>query len=136
VVEPPAEAPALETAPTEHPEVAEPAVAPASSPVVATPASGQALVALLETSISGLHDFVADAVDAPAPAAVAAPAPSRRGTSDTVPIETLVYRGRAALDRAREVRDQLRGTSAPDPLLLSELYDLLDLAVLDEPVHA
>lgn len=49
-----------------------------------------------------------------------------------VPVETLLYRGRAALDRAREVRDGLRaGTGAPDPEALAELYDLLDLALTD-----
>ena len=49
-----------------------------------------------------------------------------------VPIETLLYRGRAALDRAREVRDGLRESSgAPDPEALAELYDLLDLARTD-----
>jgi hypothetical protein len=46
-----------------------------------------------------------------------------------VPIEQLLYSGRAALDRAREVRDALRARpGAPDPALLAELYDLLDLA--------
>ena len=46
-----------------------------------------------------------------------------------VPIESLLYRGRAALDRAVELRDQLRqaGPSA-DPETLDELYDLLELA--------
>lgn len=52
-----------------------------------------------------------------------------------VPIETLLYRGRSAVKRAREVRDELRpfwdrGTLA-DPAahaLLEELSDLLDLA--------
>ena len=49
-----------------------------------------------------------------------------------VPIETLLYRGRAALDRAREVRNGLRGAQgAPDPEALAELYDLLDLALTD-----
>lgn len=53
----------------------------------------------------------------------------------TVPIETLLYRGPAAVARARDVRDQLkthwqRGTLA-DPAareLFDELSDLLDLA--------
>jgi hypothetical protein len=49
-----------------------------------------------------------------------------------VPIESLLYRGRAALDRAREVRDGLRGAGGtPDPEALAELYDLLDLALTD-----
>jgi hypothetical protein len=49
-----------------------------------------------------------------------------------VPVEQLLYRGRAAIERARDVRDRLRATTgAPDPALLAELYDLLDLAVTD-----
>jgi hypothetical protein len=58
-------------------------------------------------------------------------------TPVVVPIETLLYDGPAALDRARVVRDQLReawaraGGTAVDPAiaaLLDELSDLLDLA--------
>jgi len=53
-----------------------------------------------------------------------------------VPIESLIYRGRSAVNRAREVRDELkvhwnRGTLA-DPsahALFEELSELLDLAV-------
>jgi hypothetical protein len=49
-----------------------------------------------------------------------------------VPIETLLYRGQAALERARQVRDGLRRASgSPDPEALAELYDLLDLALTD-----
>jgi hypothetical protein len=52
--------------------------------------------------------------------------------ADVVAVETLLYRGRRALDRAREVRDALRAApSPPDPVLLAELYDLLDLAAAD-----
>jgi len=46
-----------------------------------------------------------------------------------VPVEELVYRGRAALDRAIEVRDELREAGgAPDQAALDELYDLIALA--------
>lgn len=49
-----------------------------------------------------------------------------------VPIDALVYRGRAALDRALELRNSLRGTNrAPSADELSELYDLLELATTD-----
>lgn len=46
-----------------------------------------------------------------------------------VPIDSLLYRGRAALDRAVEIRDELRkfGGSA-DKASLDELFELLDLA--------
>ena len=53
---------------------------------------------------------------------------------DVVPVDALLYRGQAALDRAIELRDSLRragGTPAPD--VLEEIYDLLDLARVPEP---
>lgn len=46
---------------------------------------------------------------------------------EVVPIETLLYRGRAALDRAVELRDAVRG-NPPDQGALDELLDLLELA--------
>jgi len=46
-----------------------------------------------------------------------------------VPIESLLYRGRAALDRAVEIRDHLRRAGpSGDPEALDELFDLLELA--------
>jgi len=45
-----------------------------------------------------------------------------------VPVESLLYRGDAALERAREVRDAMRTRGEADPDTLQELYDLLDLA--------
>jgi chemotaxis protein histidine kinase CheA len=46
-----------------------------------------------------------------------------------VPIDSLLYRGRAALDRAVEIRDQLRRVGpSTDPEALEELFDLLELA--------
>lgn len=48
---------------------------------------------------------------------------------EMVPVDALLYRGRAALDRALELRDQIRGAgTAPAPELLEELYDLVELA--------
>ena len=46
-----------------------------------------------------------------------------------VPIESLLYRGKAALDRAAEIRDQARrsGTRIDDETL-DELFDLVELA--------
>ena len=49
-----------------------------------------------------------------------------------VPIEELLYRGRAAVERARALRDELRrhgGTPPKD--VIDELYDLLDLALVE-----
>jgi len=49
-----------------------------------------------------------------------------------VPIDVLLYRGRAAIERAREIRDSLRRSGAvADAETLGELYDLLDLALTD-----
>ena len=61
---------------------------------------------------------------------------------DVVPIESLLYRGRAALTRARELRETLRaslggdngggvGVAALDQGALDELLDLLDLAAAE-----
>lgn len=52
--------------------------------------------------------------------------------SGLVSIDALLYRGRAALDRARVVRDEIREAeragAAPRPEWLAELLDLIDLA--------
>ncbi|HUQ46262.1 MAG TPA: Hpt domain-containing protein [Gemmatimonadaceae bacterium] len=49
-----------------------------------------------------------------------------------VPIDVLLYRGRAAIERAREIRDAIQhGGGAADAEALGELYDLLDLALTD-----
>ena len=54
--------------------------------------------------------------------------PVRADEDAIVPIESLLYRGQAALDRARDLRDELRSSGSTDPDALQELYDLLDLA--------
>lgn len=49
-----------------------------------------------------------------------------------VPIDALLYRGRAAIERARQIRDAIRQKGGvADADTLSELYDLLDLALTD-----
>jgi hypothetical protein len=135
VIEPPAPV----AAPIAPPPV-EPVEAPAPEPEAPetiaeplrahTPASGRALVELLETSISGLHRMVDDA------ALVVHPESDGAVADEIVPVESLLYRGRAALARARDVRDALRAAESPDTALLDELYDLIDLAALDEPARA
>jgi hypothetical protein len=48
-----------------------------------------------------------------------------------VPIGSLLYRGRAALDRALEIRDELResaGVGSGNKAALDELFELIDLA--------
>lgn len=48
-----------------------------------------------------------------------------------VPIEQLLYRGKAALSRARELRDEMLGARVPQRETIEELFDLLDLAIAD-----
>ena len=63
-----------------------------------------------------------------APVAMAVVAPVTPSGASPVPIEALLYRGESALARARALSDVLRGTAAPAPDALAELYDLLDLS--------
>jgi hypothetical protein len=85
------------------------------------PPTGEALVALLQTGISSFGHLAAFDVAPPPP-----PEPAQGAV---VPIEHLLYSGRSALERARAVRDELRARPGPpDPALLDELYELLDLA--------
>ncbi|MBA3672528.1 MAG: hypothetical protein H0W68_10985, partial [Gemmatimonadaceae bacterium] len=49
-----------------------------------------------------------------------------------VPIDVMLYRGRAAIERCREIRDEVRRSSGPvDEQTLGELFDLLDLALTE-----
>lgn len=60
---------------------------------------------------------------------LAPPAPLDDAT--LVPIDDLLYRGRAALARAIEVRDLMRLSGGNTDEALAELFDLLDLAAVD-----
>jgi len=62
-------------------------------------------------------------------APLAPPAPLDDAT--LIPIEDLLYRGRAALERAIEVRDLIRLSGGNTDEALAELFDLLDLAAAD-----
>lgn len=86
-----------------------------------TPARGQELKALLNTSIAQLGAVSGETVrKTPVPV----PAP--------VAIETLLYQGRAALDRALEIRQDLITSGArPDQATVNELLDLVALASSD-----
>ena len=48
-----------------------------------------------------------------------------------VPIESLLYRGKAALARARELRAEMLSERTPPRETIEELFDLLDLAIAD-----
>lgn len=95
--------------------------------------TGRQLHALLETGIAGFGLLEQQPLSEPAPVAE---------EMDVVPIESLLYRGRAALTRARELRETLRaslggdngggaGVAALDQGALDELLDLLDLAAAE-----
>jgi chemotaxis protein histidine kinase CheA len=48
-----------------------------------------------------------------------------------VPIESLLYRGQAALARARELKTEMLAERTPPRETIEELFDLLDLAIAD-----
>src|SRR5687767_15496218 len=86
-----------------------------------TPARGQELRALLNTSIAQLG-----AVSGETRRKTPVPLPP------PVPIETLVYSGRAALDRALEIREEfIASGETPDHATMQELFDLIALAASD-----
>jgi chemotaxis protein histidine kinase CheA len=93
-----------------------PAAAPTSAPTAA-PAPASGLQSLLAQGLAGLGGL------ATAPLA----APTAVEDDTIVPIERLLYRGRAALERAQSLRDEIRRNGTPSAEQLHELYDLLDL---------
>ena len=86
-----------------------------------TPARGQELRALLDTSISNLGAVSGAAVRRKTPTL---PLP--------VAIETLLYRGDAALKKALELREEIVATTGEVPRAkLDELLDLVALAATE-----
>ncbi|MDQ6885871.1 MAG: Hpt domain-containing protein [Gemmatimonadota bacterium] len=99
--------------PPERGDVARP-----TRPASLTP-SGQKLVDMLESGLAGFGQLDQRPLSAPVPLP----------DEDVVPIQTVLYAGRGALERALELRDQLRvlgGTPATETL--DEIFALLDLA--------
>jgi hypothetical protein len=87
-----------------------------------TTSAKQGLGSLLDAGIAKLGALKS------APLVAPAPLPEQ----PAVPIDVLLYRGRAAIERCREIRDQVRSTGGPvDAETLGELFDLLDLALTD-----
>lgn len=116
------------SAPAEYPRpaVARPTPAGlASVPVPRSPtpaAGGAALGELLDRGIRTLGTLPKTPLSTPVQLEDQAP----------VPIDVLLYRGRAAIERAREIRDAIqRGGGMADDASLGELYDLLDLALTE-----
>jgi hypothetical protein len=54
------------------------------------------------------------------------------GAVEVVPVETLLYRGRAALERAAAIREQIKASGGvASQATLEEMYDLIGLALKD-----
>jgi HPt (histidine-containing phosphotransfer) domain-containing protein len=95
---------------------------PATPPRATTPSGSIALDELLDRGIRTLDTLPKTPLSNP----VALP------EQPPVPIDVLVYRGRAAVERAREIRDEARRSGAPlTPDRLAELFDLIDLALVE-----
>lgn len=142
---PPAAAPGIPTPVASSlatPSLAAPAAAaPRPTPPRARPAAPAPALPTLVAS----HARVFEAVDRPSPGAslddaiagFEALSEERFAepvelADEPIPVDHLLYRGRAALDRAVEIRDELRRAGgAPAPELLEELYDLVELARAD-----
>ena len=99
---------------------------PASHPAVVqrhkpTP-TGRELQTFLQSGIAGFSTLSERPLSQPVPLV----------DETVVPIQTLLYSGRSALDRAREIRQEMAvGGGPPSPDALEELFDLLDLAAAD-----
>ena len=102
---------------------APPTPAPPRAPSIVMPASalaptGRELHDLLATGLAGLDRLEREPMAQPTPVE----------DDSVVPIDRLLYRGRAALDRAIAIRNGIRTRQAvPSPDELDELFDLLDL---------
>jgi chemotaxis protein histidine kinase CheA len=89
---------------------------------VRTP-TGRELHALLQDGLAGLQELEERPLSPPA----------RIPSEEIIPIEQLLYRGRSALQRAAELRqDLMRQGTTPSREAIQELFDLIDLALVDE----
>ena len=85
------------------------------------PKSAAALSDLLGAGVDALEKNL---IDIPLAAATS------QGPMKIVPVETLIYRGRAALERAAELRDRIKANAAAaTTATLDEMYDLIGLAL-------
>jgi chemotaxis protein histidine kinase CheA len=99
---------------------------PATPPRASTPAKpsaaprGQELRDVLNSSLATMRSLESKR-SGPHPTA-----------ADLVPIQSLVYRGQRAVERAAEIRRVLKkGGAAPTPALVDELVDLVELATAE-----
>lgn len=127
---PRAEAPGARPLPPTPPDQAPvPSNEPAGAPA-ATVASHARVFSAVSSPVAKAHASSLDATiasfDAMSGERLAEPVPI---TDEVMPVDALLYRGRAAIDRAVEVRDAIRRAGGPPaPEMLEELYDLVELA--------
>jgi chemotaxis protein histidine kinase CheA len=109
---------------TTSPVAPSPAAAPNADaprqPTTRTP-TGRQLHDYLQNGIAGLGALETTPLSTPAVIP----------DENIVPIETLLYRGKAALERARELRQEMLAERAPPRETIEELFDLLDLAIAE-----
>ena len=114
---------ALPTPPAPVPPAPTPAAPRAGNGARSRTPSGRDLAALLDSGIASLGQQLAERpLSNPVPIVDEA----------LVPIEALLYRGRAALDRMLAVRNDVRAANRPaSPDEMAELLDLIELAAAD-----
>ena len=77
---------------------------------------------MLQTSIADISRLDQEPLTEPVPIV----------DDSVVPIEELFYRGRSAVERALEIRSEVKqGGGAPSAEQLDEIFDLLELAASD-----
>jgi chemotaxis protein histidine kinase CheA len=106
--------------PSPAPVAADATAVATRQPVTRTP-TGRELRAYLQNGIAGFGALEITPLSTPAVIP----------DEEIVPIEQLLYHGKAALTRARELRDEMLGTRTPPRETIQELFDLLDLAIAD-----
>ena len=117
----PPSAPVAPVAPaTPAPTVATPNADAPRQPKTRTP-TGRQLHDYLQNGITGLGALETTPLDTPAVLP----------DENIVPIETLLYRSKAALARARELRQEMLAERTPPRETIEELFDLLDLAIAE-----
>jgi hypothetical protein len=119
--------PAPVVVPEAAPEPVAPPIADAKPVPVAAPPRAKTPAQAIVSAAASLIDMSLAALDS----LTSAPwlEPEQIPEETIVPIESLLYRGTAALDRAIEIRDEIRrAESTADANALEELFDLLELA--------
>lgn len=96
----------------------------AEGPGIVSGGVPKSAAALSEMLGAGVDSLERNLIDKPLAAATSG------GPLQIVPVETLIYRGRAALERAAELRDRIKSAGgSATPATLDEMYDLIGLAL-------